>query len=58
MFQSEETYKKRKIDLIADDGTRRQDMGKNVHNLYNDIINVHPQKYVSKIKEFLKYYEN
>lgn len=56
VYQSEETYKKRKINLIADDGTVRGDMGKGVHNLYNDVINVQPQKYVKQIKEFLQYY--
>jgi hypothetical protein len=53
VFQSEETYKKRKIDLRADDGTVRVDMGKDIHNHYNDIINLQPQKYIKQIKEFL-----
>lgn len=56
VYQSEETYRKRKINLKADDGTVRGDMGKEIHNLYNDIINVQPQKYVKQIKEFLQYY--
>lgn len=58
LYQSEETYKKRKLDLIGDDGRRRGDMGKDIHNHYNDIINLQPQKYVNQIKQFLKYFEN
>jgi hypothetical protein len=49
--------KKRKIYLRADDGTVRTDMGKDIHNHYNDIINLQPQKYIKQIKEFLKCYE-
>ncbi len=56
VFQSEETYVKRKIDLMADDGTRRSNMGKDVHNHYNDVVNIQPQKYITQIKEFLQYY--
>lgn len=58
VFQSEETYKKRKIDLMADDGTVRQDLGKRMHYFYNQGINTQPQKYINNIKEFLKRYEN
>ena len=57
VYQSEETYKKRKIDKKADDGTTRNDMGKEIHNQYNDIFNFQPQKYVEQIKQFLHYYE-
>lgn len=57
VFQSENTYKKRKIDKIGDDGIKRQDMGKDIHNHYNDVINVEPQKYVNRVKEFLQYYQ-
>jgi len=56
VFQSENTYKKRKIDKIGDDGIKRRDMGKEIHNHYNDVINVQPQKYIDRIKEFLQYY--
>jgi hypothetical protein len=56
VYQSEETYKKRKINLRGDDGSVRGDMGKDIHNHYNDIINLQPQKYIKQIKEFLKYY--
>jgi hypothetical protein len=56
VFQSEETYVKRKIDLMADDGTTRTNKGKDVHNHYNDVVNTQPQKYITQIKEFLQYY--
>jgi hypothetical protein len=57
LYQSEETYKRRKINLKPDDGTPyRTDMGKTVHTLYNDITNIQPQKYLKNIKEFLDYY--
>jgi hypothetical protein len=57
VYQSEETYRKRKIDLKGDDGCVRQDIGKEIHKYYNNIINLQPQKYVSQIKEFLNYYD-
>lgn len=56
VYQSEETYKKRKINLVGDNGIIRQDLKKEIHNLYNDGINLQPQKYISKIKSFLDYY--
>jgi hypothetical protein len=56
VYQSEETYKKRKVKLIGDDGSVRGDMGKEIHKLYNEIINLQPQKYVKQIKEFLQHY--
>jgi len=56
VYQSEESYKRRKIDLVGDDGRKRSDMGNEIHNLYNECVNLQPQKYVNQIKEFLKYY--
>jgi len=56
VYQSEETYKKRKVNLAGDDGRLRGDMGKEIHKLYNDVVNLQPQKYVNQIKEFLQYY--
>jgi Glycosyl transferase family 2 len=56
VFQSEESYKKRKIDIPGDDGRTRSDIGKEIHAHYNDIINMQPQKYVNQIKDFLKFY--
>lgn len=58
VFQSEETYLQRKINKMADNGTTRVNMGKDVHNLYNEHVNIQPQKYVPQIKEFLNYYSN
>jgi hypothetical protein len=56
VYQSEESFLNRKINLIGDDGIRRPDIGKEIHNHYNDVINMQPQKYVKQIKEFLKNY--
>jgi len=56
VFQSEESYLKRKINLIGDDGRQRENMGKEIHKHYNDVVNLQPQKYVKQIKEFLQYY--
>ena len=56
VYQSEESYKKRKLDLNGDDGRIRPDLGKEIHNLYNDGINIQPQKYVNELKKMLTYY--
>lgn len=56
VYQSEETYVKRKINLKGDDGSTRPNMGKEIHNHYNDVINMQPQKYINQIKQFLTYY--
>lgn len=56
VYQSEESYLKRKINLMADDGTIRHNMGKEIHKHYNDVVNMQPQKYVNQIKQFLEYY--
>lgn len=56
VFQSEESYLKRKINMIGDDGRRRCDIGKDIHNHYNDVVNLQPQKYVNQIKDFLHYH--
>jgi hypothetical protein len=58
VYQSEETYLRRKISMKADDGTVRQNIGKEIHNSFNDGINSHPQKYVPRIKAFLAFWEN
>jgi hypothetical protein len=58
VYQSEETYIKRKINITSDLGTKRANLGKEIHNLYNDTENLQPQKYIKQIKEFLHYYEN
>jgi hypothetical protein len=56
VYQSESSYKRRKIDLKADDGTIRNNIGKGIHKLYNNTINIQPQKYVKNIKKFLQHY--
>jgi hypothetical protein len=56
VYQSEESYIKRKIDLIGDNGIKRNNMGDEIHKLYNECLNVQPQKYINQIKELLKYY--
>lgn len=56
VFQSEENYLNRKIKIIADDGTKRSNMGKKIHKLYNNIVNLQPQKYLKQIKDFLSFY--
>jgi hypothetical protein len=53
IYQSEETYFNRKIKLDGDDGAQRQNLGKEIHNLYNDVENLQPQKYIKQIKKFL-----
>lgn len=56
VYQSESSYKRRKIDLKGDDGTIRSDIGKDIHKLYNNTINIQPQKYIKNIKNFLQHY--
>jgi len=56
IYQSEESYFKRKIRLVGDDGIKRNDIGKDIHNHYNDVVNLQPQKYMKQINDFLKYY--
>lgn len=58
VYQSEETYVNRKIKLKGDDGRIRSNIGKEIHNHYNDIINLQPQKYTKQIKEFLNYHDS
>lgn len=55
VYQSEETYKRRKILLKGDDGRIRPDLGTDIHKLYNDTINIQAQKYVKRIREFLRH---
>ena len=54
VYQSEESYIKRKINLLGDDGIQRNNLKKEIHNYYNEVVNMQPQKYVNRIKEFLK----
>ncbi len=57
IYQSEETYKQRKIALPADDtgGFRKEDH--NIHEKHNEVINLIPKKYSENVKAFLKQYE-
>ena len=58
MYQAEEIYQKRKVQFrVADDGTVRTNIGKEIHTHDNDVVNAHPQKYVNAIKEFLSFYD-
>uniref|UniRef100_A0A6C0H6G5 Glycosyltransferase 2-like domain-containing protein n=1 Tax=viral metagenome TaxID=1070528 RepID=A0A6C0H6G5_9ZZZZ len=55
VFQSEESYKKRKQLLPADDGSGFRSIPDNFHNLYNDIENRQLiVKYSQNIKDFLQ----
>jgi hypothetical protein len=56
VYQSEETYIKRKINIIGDNGIQRANLGKEIHKHYNDVTNLQPQKYIKQIKDFLLYY--
>jgi hypothetical protein len=60
VYQSEETFIKRKVLLPADDtgnfrgGNSTKEYASYIHNLYNDIENTYPkEKYVENIKKFL-----
>jgi len=55
IYQSEETYLRRKINLIGDDGIKRVNLGKEIHNHFNERTNIQPQKYVKQIKKFLEF---
>ena len=57
IYQSEETYINRKIKKMSDDGTQHKNIGKEIHKQYNEVENEQPQKYIKRIKDFLKYYE-
>lgn len=52
-YQSQETYRKRKVEKMGDDGSLRPDMGNHIHALYNEVENLYPQRYIDGIKRFL-----
>jgi hypothetical protein len=56
VYQSEQTYLRRKIRLMADDGSIRTDQGKEIHNVFNDVDNTQALKYIKRIKKCLHYY--
>jgi len=58
IYQSEETYVKRKLELPSDDtgASRKPDI--NIHNCYNDVINNRVKNmYAERIKRFLEHYK-
>jgi hypothetical protein len=59
IYQAEETYIKRKINLPKDDtGHMRGNMDPNIHNIYNNIDNYEPKnKYAHQVETFLKLFE-
>jgi len=55
IYQSEETYMKRKILLEADDGSGNRERDLTIHDRYNDVDNNDPKnKYAANVKEFLR----
>ena len=58
IYQSEESYYNRKIRILSDGGDKRESLGKEIHNSYNNVLNYHPQRYVPRIKNFLSFWEN
>lgn len=58
VYQSEETYLKRKVDLPRDDNGDFRGKIPNIHLYYNEIENLDPkEKYAFRVKMFLKAYE-
>ncbi len=47
----------RKVKLVGDDGLKRENYGKKIHEAYNGFENTDPQKYVKQIKGFLSMYK-
>ena len=59
VYQSEETYIKRKINLKRDDNGEYREKNNNIHSQYNIIENNFPKtKYAENIKKFLKQYNH
>jgi hypothetical protein len=56
-YQSEETYKKRKIELPRDDAAAFRQLDNDIHTKHNKIDNFIPRKYAANIKIFLKKFE-
>jgi hypothetical protein len=55
VFQSEETYTNRKVNLPRDDNGEFRNLIPNIHDTYNDVQNSDPkEKYSDQIKAFLK----
>jgi hypothetical protein len=58
LYQSEETYIKRKVNLPADDsGQHRENIIEQIHKLHNGYENIYPKlKYAENVKRFLQQY--
>jgi hypothetical protein len=57
IYQSEETYKQRKINLPTDDTGGFRSLDNDIHSKHNHIDNLIPKKYADTVKAFLKQYE-
>lgn len=58
VYQSEETYIKRKVDLPRDDTGGFRNAIKNIHLYHNEVQNLDPkEKYASRVKMFLQSYD-
>jgi len=57
IYQSEETYKQRKIGLPTDDTGNFRKEEDNIHSRHNETNNFIPRKYAENVKAFLKQYE-
>jgi hypothetical protein len=57
IYQSEETYKKRKLVLPSDDNGNFRKEENNIHTRHNELDNFIPRKYVENIKAFIKNFE-
>ena len=59
IFQSEETYTTRKLNLPRDDLNAFRNKIPNIHLLYNEVENLNPkQKYADQVSLFLQKYEH
>lgn len=59
LYQSEETYINRKVDLPRDDNGEFRGRVPDIHLYYNEIENLNPkEKYASQVKLFLQCHEN
>jgi hypothetical protein len=57
IYQSEETYKERKIELPTDDTGGFRSLDNDIHSKHNEVDNFIPKKYAENVKAFLKQYE-
>jgi hypothetical protein len=55
IYQSEESYIRRKVDRPTDDtGTNRGNIGSHIHELHNNYDNLYPKfKYAENVRNFL-----